>query len=81
MAQQYISKYGTHVNRLILESTGAPDLSKQLGKKYSPDFEEFNPEGANVLNQVLAEKSVEKQSLSNILYQIGRTEKSPKKHK
>lgn len=78
LAQQYISKYGKNVNRIILESTGAPDLAKQFGIKYSPDFNEFNPKGAKILSQILTQISIDKQSLSNILYQMGRTEKSPK---
>lgn len=78
LAQQYLSKYGSHVNRAILESTGAPDLSKQLGMRYSPDFAEFNPAGAKILDSLLVRKSIDKQSLSNILYQTGRSEKSPK---
>ncbi|RWW91940.1 hypothetical protein [Flavobacterium cerinum] len=78
LAQQYLSKYGAHVNRVILESTGAPDLSKQFGIKYSPNFEEFNSKGATILNQILAKKSIDKQIISNILYQKGRTDKSPR---
>lgn len=78
LAQQYLSKYGKNVHRVILESTGAPDLAKHFGIKYSPDFEAFNTEGAKVLKNLLAKKSIDKQSLSNILYQIGRTEKAPK---
>jgi pimeloyl-ACP methyl ester carboxylesterase len=78
LAQQYLSKYGANVNRVILESTGAPDLSRQFGIKYSPDFEDFNHDGAMILKQILDKKSTDKQSLSNILYQTGRTEKSPK---
>lgn len=78
LAQQYVSKYGANVNRMILESTGAPDLAKQFGIKYSPDFEAFNPEGAKVLKHLMAKKSIDKQSLANILYQTGRTEKDPK---
>jgi pimeloyl-ACP methyl ester carboxylesterase len=78
LAQQYLSKYGKNVKRVILESTGAPDLAKQFGLKYSPNFEEFNPQGAKILSQILSKKTIDKQKLSNILFQIGRTEKSPK---
>lgn len=78
LAQQYLSKYGKNVHRVILESTGAPDLAKHFGIKYSPDFKTFNTEGAEVLKNLMAKKTIDKQSLSNILYQIGRTEKAPK---
>ncbi|GAB3425282.1 alpha/beta fold hydrolase [Niabella aquatica] len=78
LAQQYLSQYGKNVHRVILESTGAPDLAKQFEIKYSPDFEAFNPEGAKVLKDLIEKKSIDKQSLANILYQTGRTEKDPK---
>lgn len=78
LAQQYISKYFKNVNRVILESTGAPDLSKQFESKYSPNFEDYNPDAAKILKEVLQLKSIDKQSLCNILYQTGRTEKTPK---
>ncbi|NOU17471.1 MAG: hypothetical protein HOO91_07930 [Bacteroidales bacterium] len=78
LAQQYISKYGANVNRVILESTGAPDLAQQCGIKYSSNFEEFNPVGATILNDLLKQKSIDKQTICNILYQKGRTEKSPR---
>ncbi|WP_426482220.1 hypothetical protein [Chryseobacterium sp. R2ACT005] len=78
LAQQFISKYGKNVNRVILESTGAPDLSQNFNLKYSPDFDEYNPKAARILREVLQQKSIDKQTLCNILYQTGRTEKSPK---
>lgn len=78
LAQQYVSKYGNNVSRLILESTGAPDLSIQFGIKYSPNFESYNPSGAKILNGILVNKSIDKRSLANILYQTGRTAKNPK---
>lgn len=78
LAQQYISKYGANVQRVILESTGAPDLSKKKGWKYSPDFAEFNPEAAAILSDYLDENVANKAFLCNILYQLGRTENKPR---
>lgn len=78
LAQQYVSKYGANVNRLILESTGAPDLAKKNNLKYSPDFKEFNPPAADILESLIEQKNVDKKTVCNILYQIGRTEKSPR---
>lgn len=78
LAQQYVSKYGANVNRVILESTGAPDLAKKTNVKYSPDFRDFNPEAAQILESLLDKKSVDKKTICNILYQVGRTEKSPR---
>jgi len=78
LAQQYVSKYGANVNRVILESTGAPDLAIKNNLKYSPDFKDFNPQAANILDSLLAQKKVDKKNVCNILYQTGRTEKSPR---
>jgi len=78
LAQQYVSKYGANVNRVILESTGAPDLAKKTNLKYSPDFKDFNPQAAQILDLLFDKKSVDKKTVSNILYQLGRTEKTPR---
>lgn len=78
LAQQYVSKYGANVNRVILESTGAPDLAKRTNVKYSPDFRDFNPQAAQILESLLERKSVDKRTVCNILYQLGRTENSPR---
>ncbi|MBS1797502.1 MAG: hypothetical protein JSS81_27005 [Acidobacteria bacterium] len=78
LAQQYVSKYGTNVERLLLESTGAPDLARQNGSRYSPDFKDFNPEAAPIFDSLVAQKTVDKRELANVLYQLGRTEKEPR---
>jgi len=78
LAQQYISKYSTNVNRVILESTGAPDLSKALGIKYSPDLKEFNPDVAASLEEILKAGSADRSAIANILYQLGRTSMTPR---
>lgn len=79
LAQQYISKYGQYVNRVIIESTGAPDLAKKFSLKYSPDFKDYNPAANSTLATYLKDHPSDKASICNILYQQGRTEKSPKK--
>jgi len=78
LAQQYISKYGQYVNRVILESTGAPDLAIKNNLKYSPDYKLYNPAAYAVLAPYLEENPAEKASVCNILYQQGRTERSPR---
>lgn len=78
LAQQYVSKYGANVERMILESTGAPDLAKRAGLRFSPDFKDFNPQGAELLNALTAERSIDKPTVCNVLYQLGRTETSPR---
>ena len=78
LAQQYISKYGQYVNRVILESTGAPDLASKNGLKFSPDFKLYNPKADIILTHYLEKHPTEKSSICNILYQQGRMEKSPR---
>ncbi|QHS54816.1 hypothetical protein GWR56_04365 [Mucilaginibacter sp. 14171R-50] len=78
LAQQYISKYGIHVNRVILESTGAPDISRNSGLNYSPDFKDFNPAAAAILDSVLLTREADKKFICNVLYQKGRSEHSPR---
>ena len=78
LAQQYVSKYGRYVNRVILESTGAPDLAKKMGLKYSPDFKDYNLPASRILDAIKFSSPVEKQRVCNILYQTGRSERLPK---
>jgi len=77
LAQQYISKYGDNVSRVILESTGAPDLSKSNNVPYSHNFQDYNPEGDKLLEALIKSEQFEKSNLSNILYQTGRANKEP----
>ncbi len=79
LAQQYISKYGKNVDRVILQSTGAPDISRKNNQSYSPDFADFNLEGNKILESILKESEINLPRLSNILYQVGRSSKKPKK--
>jgi len=78
LAQQYISKYGDHVKRAILESTGAPDLAQEAHLPYSPDFKDFNAAADSILRLLLQQKEIHKAAICNILYQLGRTEKDPR---
>jgi len=78
LAQQYISKYGAHVKRVILESTGAPDLAQKNGLQYSPNFSHYHKEADSLLAVYLKEQPSEKAFVSNVLYQQGRSEAHPK---
>lgn len=78
LAQQYVSKYGKNVNRLLLESTGAPDLSEMLRVGYSPKFASFNPAADSILHKALSLRSMDTAAIANILYQVGRNDKEPK---
>jgi pimeloyl-ACP methyl ester carboxylesterase len=78
LAQQYVSKYASHVKRLILESTGAPDLALRAGQPYSPDLQDFNPQAAKVLAPWLQRHPSAKARAANVLYQQGRSASEPR---
>lgn len=79
LAQQYISKYGQYVDKAILQVTGAPDIAINNNVSYSPDFEQYNPEGDRILRKI-SPSEVELQRLSNILYQTARSSQNPKQN-
>jgi pimeloyl-ACP methyl ester carboxylesterase len=72
LAQQYLHRYGTHVSRVLLSSTGAPDIARQRGADYARDFDELDPEAAQALGDVVASGDVERAELAYLLYQLGR---------
>lgn len=78
LAQQYVSRHGPRVRRLLLESTGAPDLSLQAGLPYSPPFREFNPAADRLLEDYLARHPSRRAALANVLYQQGRSAQDPR---
>ena len=41
LAQQYLNKYGKHVSRVILESTGAPDLADKIDSTFQAPLSEI----------------------------------------
>lgn len=78
LAQQYVSAHGSQVNRLLLESTGAPDLALASGVPYSPKFREFNPPADRLLTTHLAEHPSSRAALANVLYQLARSSADPR---
>ena len=72
LAQQYLSRYGKNVRRAILAGTGAPDIARERGWSYSPDFDAFNPEGARLLDSLRRRRKLDLPFLANVLYQEGR---------
>jgi pimeloyl-ACP methyl ester carboxylesterase len=78
LAQQYVSKYASHVNRVLLESTGAPDLALNAGLPYSPRFRDFNAPADRLLTDYLTRHPSRRAALANVLYQQGRSEPAPK---
>ncbi|MBI1764871.1 MAG: hypothetical protein HYR56_25965 [Acidobacteria bacterium] len=73
LAQQYLHRYGEHVSRVLLATTGAPDLAHARGWAYARDFAELNPALAATLNELWATTSVNQASLAYLLFQLGRT--------
>jgi pimeloyl-ACP methyl ester carboxylesterase len=78
LAQQYVSAHGSHVDRLLLESTGAPDLALDAGLPCSPPFREFNPPADRLLSAYLNEHPARRAAVADVLYQLGRSEPDPR---
>ena len=72
LAQQYLQRYGDHVSRVILASTGAPDLAREHGWDYGRPFAEFDSGAAADLGKVFKTRSVSPASLTYLLFQLGR---------
>jgi pimeloyl-ACP methyl ester carboxylesterase len=72
LAQQYLQRYGDHVSRVLLASTGAPDLSREHGWDYARRFAEFDSGAAADLGKVLRTRSVSPASLTYLLFQLAR---------
>ena len=49
LVQQFLNKYGFHVTRALIESSGAPDLAQQHNSTFATNFFESNPEAATAL--------------------------------
>lgn len=73
LAQQYVHRYGEHVSRVLLATTGAPDLAQKRGWTYARDFAELNPALAATLNELWSNTSTNQASLAYLLFQLGRT--------
>ena len=72
LAQQYLQRYGDHVSRVLLASTGAPDLAREQGWDYARRFAEFDSSSAADLGKVLRTRSISPASLTYLLFQLGR---------
>ncbi len=72
LAQQYLQRYGDHVSRVILASTGAPDLAREHGWDYGRPFADFDSGAAADLGKVLQTRDVSRTSLTYLLFQLGR---------
>jgi len=72
LAQQYLDRYGDHVSRVLLASTGAPDLARERGWDYARSFAEFDSASAAALGEVIRTRAVSPASLTYLLFQLGR---------
>jgi pimeloyl-ACP methyl ester carboxylesterase len=72
LAQQYLQKYGDHVSRVLLASTGAPDLARARGWDYARSFADYDPGLASALREVGQKNKVSFKRLSYLLFQLGR---------
>ena len=69
VAQQYLHRYGQHVDRTVLQATGAPDLAQAHGWQYSPSLAAFSPEAAELLAPLLAAGELDRAKTAYLLYQ------------
>lgn len=58
LAQQYLQRHGEHVSRVLLTSTGAPDLARERGWDYARNFAEFDAAAASELADVTRTRGV-----------------------
>jgi pimeloyl-ACP methyl ester carboxylesterase len=72
LAQQFLQKYGDRVSRVMLVSTGAPDLSLERGWDYARGFSDYDAGAASALEDVKRRNEVSFESLSYLLFQLGR---------
>lgn len=78
LAQQYVSAHGDRVERLLLESTGAPDIAHAAGRPYSPPLQDFNPGAVPLLASHLAQHPDQRAAIALLLYQQGRSAPDPR---
>jgi pimeloyl-ACP methyl ester carboxylesterase len=70
LIQQYISKYGEHVSRALVESTGAPDIAHKNGMTFTNPFYSSNPAAAESYYRLLKEGKGSP-NLAFLLFKLG----------
>lgn len=76
LAQQYLQRYGQHVIRTLLVSTGAPDLARGHGWTYARHLAELDPQAAASLAQIARRGHGEPPGLAYMTFQLGREGRS-----
>lgn len=72
LIQQYLDKYGEHVSRALIESTGAPDIAQKNGLTFAKNFYGSNPIAAeNYYKFKFRQKNNSSPSLAWMLFKIG----------
>ncbi|WFU06788.1 hypothetical protein QA648_33950 (plasmid) [Rhizobium sp. CB3171] len=72
LAQQYLHRYGEHVIRTLLVTTGAPDLACLYGWTGTRNFAEVDPGTAADLSKIASVENGSRPSLAYMLFQLGR---------
>ena len=75
LIQQYLDKYGEHVSRALIESSGAPDLAKKYNTTFMKKTYLSNESLANSYF-ALAQDGDDTTSLAFLLYKVGLTGKT-----
>jgi len=77
LVQQYVARYGHNVERLALEVTGAPDLSRESEQLFSPPLGDVCPRASSSLSASRAwDDEPKRAAFAYLLYQVAR--KSPR---
>lgn len=69
LVQQYLDKYGSHVSRALIESSGAPDLTRQHNVTFASNLYESNPEASNLYFALSRNET--KPSLAYAMFKLG----------
>jgi pimeloyl-ACP methyl ester carboxylesterase len=70
LIQQYLNKYGEHVSRVFIESTGAPDIAKENNLTFTKSFYSSNKEAAEIYYKLFQEGDATA-SLAWLLFKVG----------
>jgi len=70
LVQQYLDKYGEHVSRALIESSGSPDLARMHNATFMKSTYESNPSVANSYF-ALYQKGDATASLAFMLFKVG----------
>ncbi len=72
LAQQYLAKYGGNVSKVMLEVTGAPDLSRRRGISFIRDLRDYDPSVALEFELLMRKAFRSREELSYMLFNLGR---------